>query len=252
VYDYRGLNAILAYGTYNEIETTQSHTIEWHHALDIIKAGNRAKGIMITPVGNYIIGNSEKRTYTGLIKGQVSGGGTATYFLMEDVLRALDRNPDIIVHMPLDGYFSIGDAPKIRIDSSPCLVDPDIPLRYSIQNAFDGDPATSYVENSEDDLMDIYFSGIKADIDVNKIAIINGYAQNITLYKKNNRLKTVSSLLDNITELEDNNMNYQIIHNISLSLRVQTIYKGDTYNDTCIAELDFFSVNDWLFGGTNE
>jgi hypothetical protein len=261
VYDYRGLMVILAYGTYNEIETGQRHTSEQYHALDIIKAGNRAKGILITPVSYFIIDSGEKRTYSGLIKGQVSGGGTATYFLMEDILRVLDSNSAITVHMPLDGYFSIGDAPRIRIESSSCLIDPDIPLRYSLQNAFDGDPATSYVENTEDDLMEIQFifSGL-----IQKIAVINGYGASENLYWANNRVKNIAEeefkLLPNgkysnalIGEkhlLQDSTLTYQLLDYWSNGyLFITDLYKGDRYNDTCIAELNILTdTHGWLFG----
>ncbi len=44
---------------------------------------------------------------------------------------------------------------SIKIEASDYLFDSKCPLKYSIQNAFDGNPATSYVENTEDDLMKI-------------------------------------------------------------------------------------------------
>jgi hypothetical protein len=169
---------------------------------------------------------------------------------MEDILRVLDRNSDITVRMPLDGYFSIGDAPMIRIESSSCLIDPDIPLRYSLQNAFDGDPATSYVENTEDDLMQIWVY-IKSD-DLIRCAIINGYAQNMTLYKNNNRIKSL--WVDNYTtELHDNILSYQFLNNAYKCLYISDIFKGAKYNDTCLAEYNvYIRETGWLFGDIDE
>jgi hypothetical protein len=215
-------------------------------SIDIImKDPGTIRGILITEL---LIRRDEddysKWGESAYRKGQLCGTNRSRYYLMEDIIARM------AVGARYDEFYWAG-WPCLDIEASQCLVDPNIPLRYSLQNAFDGDPATSYVENTEDDLMEIYFSGIKADTNINKIALINGYAQNFILYKNNNRLKKVAAL-KNIYELEDNNMGYQIIDNISLSLRVQDIYKGDKYNDTCIAEFDFFSKDGWLFGGINE
>ena len=70
-------------------------------------------------------------------------------------------------------------------------------LKYSIQNAFDGNPATSYVENTEDDLIRI---AISAEGVFDKVRLINGYAKNKELYYSNNRIKTVSSEFDSESE----------------------------------------------------
>jgi hypothetical protein len=79
----------------------------------------------------------------------------------------------------------------IRITASDCLVDPNVPLRYSLQNAFDGDPSTSYEENTDDDLirLDLMYANYEK---TKQITIINGYAQNMDLYTRNNRVKEIS------------------------------------------------------------
>ena len=133
----------------------------------------------------------------------------------------------------------------IDIQASDCLIDSKCPLKYSIQNAFDGTPATSYVENTEDDLMiiEIGFSG-----KFEKLAIINGYALNSSLYKANNRVKCLSGDI----EFTDNNLNYQIIKCLGNYLPFDGIYRGEKFNDTCIAELNSFVNKFWLFGEINE
>ena len=157
---------------------------------------------------------------------------------------------------------------RIKIDASDYLLDSKCPLKYSIQNAFDGNPATSYVENTENDLIRIYIS---AEGVFEKIRLINGYAKNKDYYYANNRIKCVANEFDNetgeivkwgqkVTEknerfsVEDGLMTYQtIIYFTNGYFFVSDIYKGNNYNDTCIAELDFYSKKgNWIFGEINE
>jgi hypothetical protein len=174
---------------------------------------------------------------------------------------------DIIKNIGSDKEYLTRDCPDMRISASSCLVDPNIPLRYSLQNAFDGDPSTSYVENTENDLIEIsltYFNYEK----IIKIAVINGYAQNLSIYKRNNRIKTIGiaspewnkehgslfSVLKKELLLKDNYLSYQF-YNVSLpdEIRILNIYKGEAYNDTCLAELNlYFDGFGWLFGGIDE
>lgn len=108
----------------------------------------------------------------------------------------------------------------ITIDCSEPLIDEKDVFRYTIQNAFDNNPATSYVEDTEDDLM--YVCAIKPKR--TKFAIINGYAANESLYFSNNRIIEVADewtadskypsekLLEtnNRYELRDNGMSFQV------------------------------------------
>ena len=110
---------------------------------------------------------------------------------------------------------------RIKIFSRDFLIDDtEFPLKYSIQNAFDGNPATSYVENTEDDMIKVEVSAGK---EVDKIAIINGYAQNNSLYKSNNRIKTITDNSGLSTfELKDDCLDYQYVpweENAVISLR---------------------------------
>lgn len=133
----------------------------------------------------------------------------------------------------------------ISIQASACLFDSNCPFKYSIQNAFDGNPATSYVENTEDDLMKIDVWLGKA---VDKMAIINGYAASEDLYKANNRIKQVS----NYFNLNDDCLSYQYILCRGTNVSFTANYKGLKFNDTCIAEINYLLKNKWLFGDINE
>ena len=82
----------------------------------------------------------------------------------------------------------------MTIQASHYLFDSKSPLKYSIQNVFDGNPATSYVENTEDDLIKLSFP-----VYGNKysgrftISLINGYASNEKLYQKAYKVEVVDS-----------------------------------------------------------
>ena len=136
---------------------------------------------------------------------------------------------------------------RIRIQASSFLFDSKSPFKYSIQNAFDGNPATSYVENTEDDLFDIKIHIRQYHP---KFAVINGYSSSQELYKKNNRIK----LFNYNYELLDNELGYQFIDGQGNAyFKVKDIYKGERYNDTCIAELNIsFTEISWIFGDINE
>lgn len=136
---------------------------------------------------------------------------------------------------------------RVRIHASDYLFDPRCPLKYSIQNAFDGNPTTSYVENTKDDLFEIK---IHIQQYHPTFAVINGYASSDELYKKNNRIK----LFNYNYLLNDNNVNYQIIKGQGNAYFIcKDIYRGEKYDDTCLAELNVkFGETLWLFGEMNE
>lgn len=187
-------------------------------------------------------------------KNQVKGYAECLYYDIRDLLE--------------------GETDKyIRIESSDYLVDSKSPLKYSIQNAFDGNPATSYVENTEDDLMKIEFSGFKSKFS-KKVAlgIINGYALNEKYYYANNRIIGLNAnsyrINDEKTELiarepiqlilKDGIYKYQILsfdYNNrvgSFSFSTAKIIKGNSFNDTCIAEINLSETDNFVFGEINE
>ena len=142
------------------------------------------------------------------------------------------------------------EIPVINIDYSYPLIDKVRPFKYTIQNSFDGNPSTSYVEDTEDSTIKISLYSKNLNSNCIKMKIINGYAQNEMLYKNNNRIKVIDSFNENSTAvtLQDKNLEPQIIHWIDYGFYVKELYKGKKYNDTCIAELDFQSEDgNWIF-----
>ena len=177
-------------------------------------------------------------------KNQVKGYAECLYYDIRDLLE--------------------GETDKyIRIESSDYLVDSKSPLKYSIQNAFDGNPATSYVENTEDDLMKVIFQ-YRGQYYVKRIGIINGYAANKNLYNSNSRifkmkcgaLATTTNLYPDPINIEfkDNEMSYQYFDFLSdTHFYVTDIFKGQKYSDTCLAEINLYTNKEyWLFGEVDE
>ena len=165
--------------------------------------------------------------------------------------------------------FVLKNWPRIMINASDFLWDLKDPMKYGLQNAFDANPATSYVENTEDDLMmiKVYYGPLT------KYSIINGYAKDKNLYMSNNRIIEIADewiedsdfpqeeLTDKNEKfkLKDNSLNYQIINLKDAEVKftngyfyVSKIQKGKKYNDTCLAELNFYGNGFWLFNDIDE
>ena len=173
----------------------------------------------------------------------------------------------------------------IYIECSKPLIDEKDTFKYTVQNAFDKNPATSYVEDTDDDLFSIrcifakelFFQNhswvIGKSLSINNISVINGYAANENLYFSNNRVKELiissynlenkkksDNFLKELSKiytgiLKDNNLSFSTIQIpkekiYSVTFSCIQLYKGKKYNDTCLAEFDLYNKNiGWLFGG---
>lgn len=139
------------------------------------------------------------------------------------------------------------------------LIDKDNPFRYSVQNAYDGDPATSYVEDTENDLFSIRFDFTKHNreyrsLKITGFAIINGYSSSKDLYLKNNRIKRISfgSQADDpmFHSFQDGILDYQeVIPEYSfyaLAIDCLEVFKGSEYSDTCLSEVNIRFEDDSL------
>jgi hypothetical protein len=261
IYELNGRKTVLVMNEYNKIMVARTDGRSYT-SIDIVTGKDRAKGITTSYVYAPHVGSDIEKTYSSR-KGQFYGETMLLYFRMEDFT--------VEMEFPSGGGSGLysPDIPSITVHASDCLIDRNIPLRYGIQSAFDGDPATSYVENTEDDLMEIDFSyGLETQEYITRIGLINGYAQNMSLYKNNNRIKktggenyqwneTNEYLIKNINGegiLKDDDLSLQFINtNPSIAIKVLDIYRGDKYNDTCIAEFNMFTnERGWLFGGVDE
>jgi hypothetical protein len=223
--------------------------------MPIIKE-NKIAGIMIYGIERY---NEKKSIVEDEGSSEIFNHKAAVYW-REDFSTADLRN-------------TYSNRADIYINCSNPLIDEKDTFKYTIQNAFDKNPATSYVEDTEDDLFDINFIFAKEFFlrnysvksgeaeNIIGILIINGYAENNNLYLFNNRIKELtisaynlenknntSAFLNQINEkynglLNDNNLNYTQIQIPkekinSIKFSCTQLYKGTKYNNTCLSEFD--------------
>ena len=222
-----------------------------YQMIEIIQRNNTVKGFLV----NYLedrIDHHNRAEESGIHKEVYIN--TAEYYLFDDVM-----NNAVEIDGKIKYIKNYKKIPFVEITASQPLVDSKRPFMYTVQNAFDGNPATAYVENTEDDLFFIkIFKSSKKKV-VN-ILIINGYSSSEKLYYNNNRIKIVEDYYlteygtkilhsENKVHVEDSYLEKQFLSWNSTSFAVSQIYKGDTFNDTCISELDFkLETNEFLFG----
>jgi hypothetical protein len=266
---------LLCIGVYNCIndETRGTRRLYYYvyNSIDISVTSGGSIGVLLSSIK--VPASYEYSHFSSERKGQYYGIPEAIYFLV-------DTLPEKVT---INQWHDAGDfypaAPFVLITASDCLVDREVPLRYGLQNAFDNDPATSYVENTENDLCGIHFEIRDPKIfNLQELALINGYAQNTALYYNNNRVKTMWYSLDGpyylnqLMLIADSHTVYPvscpeklsytkepIIKKLPIrtdedityglfSLIVRDIYPGNRYNDTCIAEFNLLYDEGWLFG----
>jgi hypothetical protein len=236
------------------------------NTVQIIKGKEQAKGFI-----QYlnVTGIDENYKYTDTEKGQLCGSVDGFYFLFKDEPERIELYAQNIFNMIPQNW------DRINITASDFLWDKDEPLKYGLQNAFDGDSTTSYVENTKDDLIFIKFDLLIPKLrNITEIAMINGYASSSDLYKKNNRLKNGEiesykivtengnkklvlnapvEFLCKDDNLRPQHFDFNIKRDGALKIQFIGIYAGEKYNDTCIAELNIKASNNmWLFGDIHE
>lgn len=229
-------------GSYNRFMHTQHEHLAVFFSIDIISGRENAKGILVTEL-RATRNHSNPNELSGFRNGQLVGGNSSSFFLIEEVLkRAAGESHSVI-----------------RIDASSSLVDPNIPLRYSLQNAFDGNPETAFIANTEDGLMKIRFELGRL---TRKLAIINGHASNKEMYYANNRVRTIAregfGLQNEIIQgdrfyLNDSTLTFQVIDFVSNGfIWVVDLYRGARYNNAVISGLNVKLDDGWLFGEIDE
>lgn len=163
---------------------------------------------------------------------EVSGDGKAYFYKLSDILKTIEKNyskAGSIVQVELKDYKSVSCGRT--------LIDEKCPFMYTIQNAFDKNPETAYVENTEDNEITI---SIFSDKKIKRVGIINGFVKSPNLYESNNRIREMY-INNKIFELKDVHSKDFVFFGIPLSsdIYIQTVelYKGNRYSDTCIAEI---------------
>lgn len=121
--------------------------------------------------------------------------------------------------------------------------------RYEAAYMIDGDTATSWQEGEDGFGEGITFTaGFEGDTTIDYIVIYNGNQKSEKLYANNNRICSLKIIIDGQSaniELADT-MDPQIIQLVGatafskIQFEIVSVYTGNKYNDTCVAEVQFF------------
>ena len=125
---------------------------------------------------------------------KVQREGVAYFYKLSDILKRIEKSDNItntIAQVKLKEYKTA------HCEST--LIDEKCPFMYTIQNVFDKNPETAYVEKSEDN--DITIS-IVSDTKIRRVGIINGFVKTPKLYASNNRIKKID-INNKLFELKD-------------------------------------------------
>lgn len=239
---------------------TQGGTFPVYNNVEIIQRKNKVNGIIV-----YCFYNAKT---TMMDRETTWQGHKGAYFNLDDIenISQISSKNMKSAAITLNSYLSIDEfdfGPIKDIYFSLPLIDSKRPFMYTLQNAFDGKKTTSYVEATENSLFEI---SVFVEKNIEKIAIINGYASNLETYLDNNQVKQIRRDIYKVVdrkpinigkiekELSTNTLNYQIFTwNENPSFMCSDIYKGKKYNDTCLAEINFYtSEKGWIFGEIDE
>jgi hypothetical protein len=245
--------------TYRYPVGTQGGTFPVYNNVEIIQRKNKVNGIIV-----YNFYNAQ----TTMMDWETTWQGhEGAYYSINDILTIENNSSKSIksAGLSLNSYDTESQLPSksMFIGMPNPLIDSKRPFMYTLQNAFDGNKTTSYVEATENSLFEI---SVFVEMNVEKIAIINGYASNLETYLDNNQVKQIRRDIYKVIdknpinigkiekELSTNNLNYQIFTwNENPNFMCSDIYKGKKYNDTCLAEINFYTTEKgWIFGEIDE
>jgi hypothetical protein len=278
---YIAEDEIYAIGNFTVMEadgyTWENGTKLKYEMVEIIQRNGNIKGFLF----NYLedrIDHHNRAEENGVYEEVYAN--TAEYYRFEDIIENASEKCGNVKYAR-----TYEDSQYVLIEASQPLVDSKRPFMYTINNAFDGNTGTAYVENTDDDEFLIKFEfgndskfafgntfKLGNTVKINKLRIINGYAKTNDLYINNNRIKkfyfhslSIETHGKNKEEIYDklwssenivfpNSLDYyevqlEPIEYYSLTFGIREIEKGRKYNDTCLAEIDFNIENmGYIFG----
>ncbi len=150
-----------------------------------------------------------------------------------------------------DSWYDMGGPYKLSASS---VLAPAPPNSYYPDNAHDFDLSTAWVEGNDGDgigeSLSFYFKANSPP--VTEVHLYNGYVKTPQAWQNNNRVKTLKVWVDEVAvallKLEDTSgiqkfqlgQEYQSnTEDMVMRFEIREVYKGDKYEDTAIAELEF-------------
>lgn len=121
------------------------------------------------------------------------------------------------------------------------------PYHYEISQLYDNNYSTCWSEGaSANGIGETIKINLAQEAKINQLNIVNGYGKKEDLYYKNNRVKKLALIFDDgDIEYIDVKDSFNQLQNItftphktqSIVVRIDEIYQGNKYQDTCISEL---------------
>lgn len=263
-------NCIYAIGKFTVMEangyTWENGTNLKYEMVEIIQRNDNVKGFLF----NYLedrIDHHNRAEENGIYEEVYAN--TAEYYRFDDIIENASEKCGNVKY--LGDYNNID---YVLIEASQPLVDSKRPFMYTINNAFDGNTGTAYVENTGDNLF--YISVWKKNINndfgkLENLQLYNGYCLNEHLFKLNSRIKNYALFINYITTIDEIkysnyisiyenfltdsynqqiiNINYDKLPFSTYYFEIKDYYKGEKYDDVCLSELNlYFSKIGYLFG----
>jgi len=242
---------LLVNSAYNFAHATQHGYLGHFESVDIIPNRGAVRYVMVTRVS--ILPVDDENPYDQFRNSprrneQLFGRSGSRFYLIDDLLAG-------------------NHSDYITITASDALVIAESPLRYSLQNAFDGNPSTVFITNVEDAFPMINLTHTPFE-QITRIAILNGYARDIITYRNHPRLEMIrletavmneeGTVWIGSTEyeisLEDDYLSFQIFDVLSpFRVSVLSTHNGAEDNNVFIGGLNlYFDDLGWLFGDIYE
>ena len=160
------------------------------------------------------------------------------------------KRPESIQALLVGGAAAYADwtVSVTKYQASSTLADSKIANRYSIDKAYDGDPLTSWVEGKDDAGIGEYIElTFDREVTIDAVRVMPGYFDE-RYWHRNNLIKTLffKGGSRNVRINFDDEMTVQTITFApvrikTLRIEIAEIYKGESWDDTCLAEIVFFS-----------
>ena len=265
---YVAENCIYAIGKFTVMEangyTWENGTNLKYEMVEIIQRNDNVKGFLFNYLEDRI--DHHNRAEENGVYDEVYVN-TAKYYRFNDLIENASEKCGSIMYL---GNYN----DYVSIKASQPLVDSKRPFMYSINNAFDGNTGTAYVENTDDNLF--YISVWKKNINndfgkLENLQLYNGYCLNEHLFKLNSRIKNYALFINYITTIDEIkysnyisiyenfltdsynqqiiNINYDKLPFSTYYFEIKDYYKGEKYDDVCLSELNlYFSKIGYLFG----
>lgn len=124
---------------------------------------------------------------------------------------------------------------------------------YETKNLYDNNKSTCWCEGVDGDgIGETITVSFTESVNIDTIQLINGFSKTQDLYNKNNRLKKISLTFDDGSvediEIKDNydesqSISFNSHKTKNIVIKINEVYSGTKYQDTCITELSFSYQN---------